>query len=185
MVKRIAVLVRFNVPLVELGLVFNWQRQNIGDNMGLVISHDCYQGSYSQWFEFIKQLARTINICLPLMEGFYKPLETIMDRKEKQILATLIVQEMIRTVQIPLLPYKWEWYPIDPLHELFMPPNNRLPKEHHIILANRLNRLLYENESLMMFDPARLNSWQIQLASQLIVGLRLASSKDEDVIIGE
>lgn len=144
--------------------------------MGMVISHGCYNGSYGQWHEFIKQIAKTINICLPLMEGFYKPLETIMDREEKQILSTLIVQEMIRTARIPQLPYKWEWYPIDPLYELFLFADGKLLKEHHIILVNRLNRLLYESAN-------QLQDWHVNLINNLLAGLIFAASKNEDIVI--
>lgn len=123
--------------------------------MGMTISHNAFQGSYSTFNQWRMKLAAAIGLYLELMEGY----------------------NSLRDARYPY-PMKWELLKPDALYGLFYTEGDHIPTEQCSALADRLEELLPQLPSADFGEHWDRNYWR-EMTQQFIAGLRKAASQNE------
>jgi hypothetical protein len=117
--------------------------------MGLYISYDAFEGAYSSFHRYRKELAKRIGIPLDLMEGFYSNETHNMFSLLNSLYPKGDEVEMILIREFQkILPLKWRSFKPNPLHKLL----NHSDCDGNLSLMNikkivpELKKLLNEDE---------------------------------------
>lgn len=152
--------------------------------MGLDTSHDCWHGSYGRFHEWRKSIAHAAGLPpLELMDGFFSPQGYFPTFYVGPVEADSLVMKAIKSIE-ERLPIKWECLKEDALHILLRHSDcdGEIDWQDCEQIADRLNRvrqtLIYAGSDsepqLIIQDQSR--------TIQFIMGLRLAYSRQENVI---
>lgn len=151
--------------------------------MGLDTTHDCWHGSYGRFHEWRKSVAMASGLPpLELMDGFFSPqgsFPTFYMGVDPDELAMKVIKSIEKR-----LPIKWECLKEDALHILLRHSDcdGEISWQDCELIADRLNMvrqaMIYTESDK---DPQLIIQDQ-ERTIQFIMGLRLAFSRQENVI---